>query len=122
MSVSEARSPLRDEVSHSKCCIGSWMTTRSICRACTAGDRLSRPVLTAKQLDHPDRLSATAKKAPARGAIRWPHRFDPNDKWQMADDKCQMADDKWQMPDDSVTRQARQHGPLTAATALSTIL
>ena len=33
---------------------GSWKTTRSIGRECKAGDRLSRPVLTAKTLDHPD--------------------------------------------------------------------
>ena len=34
--------------------IGSWKTTRSIGRECKAGDRLSRPVLTAERLDHPD--------------------------------------------------------------------
>ncbi len=36
------------------CTVGSWKTTRSIGRECTAGDRRSRPVLTAKRLDHPD--------------------------------------------------------------------
>ena len=34
--------------------VGSWKTTRSIGRKCKAGDRLSRPVLTAERLDHPD--------------------------------------------------------------------
>src|SRR4051812_37899129 len=36
------------------CITGSWKTTRSIGRECTAGDRRSRPVLTAERLDHPD--------------------------------------------------------------------
>src|SRR5271165_1724453 len=89
MSVSEARSPLRDEVSRSKCCIGSWKTTRSIGRACTAGDRLSRPVLTAKQLDHPDRLSAVVpaheRRAGRSGGLT---------------DSIRMTDDRWQMPGD----------------------
>src|SRR5271165_693121 len=90
MSVSEARSPLRDEVSRSQCCIGSWKTTRSIGRACTAGDRLSRPVLTAKQLDHPDRLSAVVpwheRQAGRSGGLTDSIRMTAG-RWQMTDDK-----------------------------------
>ena len=91
LKASKRRSPLRDEVSRSNCCIGSWKTTRSIGRACTAGDRLSRPVLTAKQLDHPDRLSAARTSAPAARAIRWPHRFDPDDRRTVTNGKCQIT-------------------------------
>lgn len=47
--------------------IGSWKTTRSIGRECKAGDRLSRPVLTAERLDHPDQIPA---RGPIDGAVR----------------------------------------------------
>ena len=52
---------------------GSWETTRSIGRECTAGDRRSRPVLTAKRLDHPDppasRDGVGVRKPPGSVAI-----------------------------------------------------
>ena len=44
---------------------GSWKTTRSIGRECTAGDRRSRPVLTAKRLTTPIR-----RPPPNGGLIR----------------------------------------------------
>ena len=44
--------------------VGSWKTTRSIGRECTAGDRRSRPVLTA------DRLTTPIRSPRRRGAAR----------------------------------------------------
>lgn len=47
--------------------IGSWKTTRSIGRKCKAGDRLSRPVLTAERLDHPDQTPPRERGRANRG-------------------------------------------------------
>jgi hypothetical protein len=44
-------------------CEGSWKTTRSIGRECTAGDRRSRPVLTANRLTTPIRSPRLDKGA-----------------------------------------------------------
>lgn len=58
-------------------CIGSWKTTRSIGRECKAGDRLSRPVLTAERLDHPDPAPPREQGGTIAAARSARHRTEP---------------------------------------------
>ncbi len=49
---------------------GSWETTRSIGRECTAGDRRSRPVLTAERLTTPIRRPQDECGGPSGAHLR----------------------------------------------------
>ena len=79
-------------------CVGSWKTTRSIGRECKAGDRLSRPVLTAERLDHPDQAPPRQRGRADRGGPTLrrsePRRTCSRSKW-VAGSACRS------MPDES---------------------